>query len=146
MVKLQISDDSTKSEIISLENSARGFCLIAAVYDYCKLHDLYSLSVRQFVSTFMKDFENNVDILKGGSFNLSGESFAIVTEWIKNDRSTMILTEGVSLRPSEYANWEILEVWIKLQTMNMTVDFQLYYFKEVRGEGKRKIYYKHYLN
>ena len=139
LVKLQMSDDPTKSEIITLENSARGFCMIAAVYDYCKLHGLYALSVRQFVSTFMKDFINNLDILKSSSINLSFKSFAIVTEWIKNDRSTMILTEGVSLGPSEYANWEILEAWIKIQTMNMTVDFQLYYFKEVRGEGK--IYY-----
>ena len=48
----------------------------------------------------------------------------------------MILNEGVSLTPAEYANWEILEAWIKLQSFNMSVDFQLYYFKEVRGEGK----------
>jgi len=141
IVKLQMSDDPTKSEVISLENSARGFCLISSVYDNCKMHGLYLLSVRKFVSTFMKDFEDNVDILRGGSFHLSTASFSIIIKWIENDRSNMILNEGVSLTPAEYANWEILEAWIKLQTVNISVDFQLYYFKECEGEITTKPFY-----
>jgi len=111
----------SKSDVVTLENEGKGYCLIAAFLQ--GLHDesrLQEKERQQMISDAMKLVVDNEEYARE---KLSESSKRTIGTWYEKYCCPL---EGIALKKGEFWNHEILEFYIEIGQLKV----QLYYFQE----------------